>query len=92
MKKEADTFLKMADQYDVPELKEVVVNFMRASLAKENVLKTVLAAHRYNAPDLKKTAIQFIVKNRLDKETLAEWKVEMEGENGLSFELFSALM
>lgn len=92
LKKHADTFLKMADQYDVPELKEVVVNFMLDSLAKENVLKTVLAAHRYNAPDLKKAGIQFIVKNRLDKKRLAEGKVEMEGEDGLAFELFSAMM
>jgi len=92
LKKDSDTLLKMADQYNVPKLKEVVVNFMMDFLAKENVLKTVLAAHRYNAPDLKEAAIKFIVKNRLDKARLAEWKVEMEGEADLLFELFSAMM
>ena len=65
---------------------------MRASLTKENVLGTVLAAHRCNAPDLKEAAIQFIVTNRVDKERLAEWKVEMKGEDDLWFELFSAMM
>ena len=51
MKNDAGAFLKMADQYDVPKLKEVVVNFMLASLAKENVLKTVLAAQVNRASD-----------------------------------------
>ena len=92
MKKYAGTFLKMADQYDVPKLKDVVVNLMLASLAKENVLGTVLAAHRYNAPNLKEDAIQFIVKHRVDKGKLAEWKVKMKGEEDLWFDIFSAII
>ena len=82
----------MADQYDVPKLKDVVVNLMLASLAKENVLGTVLAAHRYNAPNLKEDAIQFIVKHRVDKGKLAEWKVKMKGEEDLWFDIFSAII
>jgi len=92
LKINAESFLKMADQYDVPKLKEVVVNSMLASLTKENVLGTVLAAHRYNAPNLKEDAIQFIVKHRVDKGKLAEWKVKMKGEEELLFDIFSAIM
>jgi len=92
LKINAESFLKMADQYDVPKLKEVVVNLMLSSLAKENVLGTVLAAHRYNAPNLKENAIQFIVKHRVDKGKLAEWKVKMKGEDDLWFDIFSAML
>merc|ERR1719427_1035313 len=92
LKINAESFLKVADQYDVPKLKEVVVNSMLASLAKENVLGTVLAAHRYNAPNLKENAIQFIVKHRVDKGKLAEWKVSMKGEDDLWFDIFSAML
>jgi len=92
LKINAESFLKMADQYDVPKLKEVVVNLMLSSLAKENVLGTVLAAHRYNAPNLKENAIQFIVKHRVDKGKLAEWKVNMKGEDDLWFDIFSAML
>merc|ERR1719397_656719 len=92
LKINAESFLKMADQYDVPKLKEVVVNSMLASLTKENVLGTVLAAHRYHAPNLKEDAIQFIVKHRVDKGKLAEWKVKMKGEEDLLFDIVSAII
>ena len=92
MKINAESFLKMADQYDVPKLKENVVNLMLASLTKKNVLETVLAAHRYNATNLKDDAIQFIVKHRVDIKNLSEWKVKMKGEEDLMFDIFSALM
>jgi len=92
LKINAESLLKMADQYDVPKLKEVVVKTMLASMSKENVLETILAAHRYNAPNLKEDAIQFIVKHRVDKGKLAEWKVKMKGEEELLFDIFSAIM
>merc|ERR1719397_873028 len=92
LKINAESFLKMADQYDVPKLKENVVNLMLASLTKNNVLETVLAAHRYNAPNLREHAIQFIVKHRVDLKNLSEWKVKMKGEEDLMFDIFSALM
>merc|ERR1712096_354814 len=92
LKINAESFLKVADQYDVPKLKEVVVNSMLASMSKENILETILAAHRYNARDLKEDAIRFIVKHRVEKENLAEWKVKMKGEEDLLFDIFSAIM
>jgi len=93
LEKHSVKFLKMADQYDVPKLKAEVANFLLSRLTKDTVLSTVLAAHSYNAPELKSAAIEFIVKmkNKVDEKSLAEWKLALKGHEDLLFDIFSAV-
>ena len=81
----------MADQYDVPKLKADVTKFLRSRLTNDTVLSTVLAAQSYNAPELKSAAIEFIVKNKLEEKSLAEWKLALKGHEDLLFDIFSAI-
>jgi len=93
LEKHSVKFLKMADQYDVPKLKADVTNFLRSKLTMNTVLSTVLAAHSYNAPELKTAAIAFIVKmkNKVEEKGLAEWKHALKGHEDLLFDIFSAV-
>ena len=81
----------MADQYDVPKMKADVTNFLRSRLTKDTVLDIVLAAHSYGAPELKSAAIDFIVKNKLEEKSFAEWKLALKGHEDLLFDIFSAV-
>jgi len=91
LEKHSVKFLKMADQYDVPKMKADVTNFLRSRLTKDTVLDIVLAAHSYGAPELKSAAIDFIVKNKLEEKSLAEWKLALKGHEDLLFDIFSAV-
>jgi len=91
LEKHSVKFLKMADQYDVPKLKANVTNFLRSRLTKDTVLDIVLAAHSYGSPELKSAAIGFIVKNKLEEKSLAEWKLALKGHEDLLFDIFSAV-
>jgi len=84
-------FLKMADQYDVPKLKADVAYFLQSRMTKETVLSTVHAAHSYNAPELKSAAIEFIVENKVEEKSLAEWKLALKDHEDLLFDIFSAI-
>jgi len=83
--------LKMADQYDVPKLKADVVKLLKSKITKDSVLDVVLSADSYNASDLKTAAIEFIVRNKVKKENLEEWKLAMKGREELLFEVFAAV-
>ena len=63
----------MAEKYDLPHLKEEVVELAIRKLSVENMLDMFLLADLYSAQDLKKAAEDFIKTNRLKvKEGLAE--------------------
>jgi len=89
LEKSAIKFLKMADQYDVSELKADVADFLESKL-KDTVLDIVLAAHSYNAPKLKNAAIKFIVKNKVEKDSWEEWRLALEDHNDLLLDIFFA--
>ena len=93
LEKHSVKFLKMAGQYDVPllMLKADVTNFLLSRVTKDTVLSMIIAAHSYNALDLKTAAIAFIVKNKLEEESLAEWKLAPKGHEDLLFDIFSAV-
>jgi len=90
LEKSAIKFLKMADQYDVSELKADVADFLESKLKKDTVLDIVLAAHSYNAPKLKNAAIKFIVKNKVEKDSWEEWRLALEDHNDLLSDIFFA--
>merc|ERR1739848_605137 len=79
LEKSAIKFLKMADQYDVSELKADVTDFLVSKLKKDTVLDTILAAHSYNAPELKSATIKFIVKNKVEKDSWEDWRLALKG-------------
>jgi len=87
LEENAAFILKMADQYDVPKLKEEAADFMRASMSVENVLDTLLAAYSYNAPVLQSAAIKFVVEHKLDGDFIDDWRVVSKD---LLFEIFKA--
>jgi len=91
LEKHSVKFLKMADQYDVPMLKADVTNFLLSRLTKDTVLSIIIAAHSYNAPDLKSAAIEFIVKNKLEQKSLDEWKLALKGHEDLLLDIFSVV-
>ena len=91
LEKHSVKFLKMADQYDVPMLKADVTNFLLSRLTKETVLSMTIAAHSYNALELKSAAIDFIVKNKLEENSLPEWKLALMGHEDLLFDIFSVV-
>jgi len=91
LEKHSEKFLKIADQYDDPKLKAYVTNFLQSRLTKETVLDIVLAAHSYNAPELKTAAIEIIVKNKVEEKSLAEWKSALKGHEDLLFDIFAAI-
>ena len=72
LEKHSVKFLKMAGQYDVPllMLKADVTNLLLSRVTKDTVLSMIIAAHSYNAPDLKSAAIDFILKNKLEEKSL----------------------
>ena len=80
----------MADQYDVSELKADVADFLVSKLKKDTVLDIVLAAHSYNAPELKTAAIKFIVKNKVEKDSWEEWRLALKDHNDLLLDIFFA--
>ena len=82
--------MKLADQYDVPEMKADVAEFLKSKLKKDTVLDIVLAAHSYNAPKLKNAAIKFIVKNKVEKDSWEEWRLALEDHNDLLLDIFFA--
>jgi len=91
LEKHSVKFLKMADQYDVPMLKADVTNFLLSRLTKETVLSMTIAAHSYNALELKSAAIDFILKNKLEENSLPEWKLALMGHEDLLFDIFSVV-
>jgi len=90
LEKSAIKFLKMADQYDVSKLKVDVADFLVSKLKKDTVLDIVLAAHSYNAPELKTAAIKFIVKNKVKKDRWEEWRLALKDHNDLLLDMFFA--
>ena len=78
----------MADQYDVSELKADVADFLESKLKKDTVLDIVLAAHSYNAPELKTAAINYIVKNKVEKDSWEEWRLALKGHDDLLLDIF----
>jgi len=90
LEKSAIKFLKISDQYDVSELKADVIVFLESKLKKDTVLDIVLAAHSYNAPELKTAAIKFIVKNKVEKDSWEEWRLALKDHNDLLLDIFFA--
>jgi len=90
LEKCAIKFLKMADQYDVTQLKVDVADFLLSKLTKDTMLDIVLAAHSYNAPELKTAAIKAIVKNKVKKESQEEWRLTLKGHEDLLLDIFMA--
>jgi len=90
LEKSAIKFLKMADQYDVSKLKVDVADFLMSKLKKDTVLDIVLAAHSYNAPELKSAAIKYILKNKVEKTSQEEWRLTLKGHDDLLLDIFMA--
>jgi len=88
LEKSAIKLLKLADQYDVPEMKADVAEFLKSKLKKDTVLNIVLAAHSYNAPELKTAAINYIVKNKVEKDSWEEWRLALKGHDDLLLDIF----
>ena len=70
MKENAKAFLKMADQYEMADLKRDAEDEMKAALCKENVMETILAGHHYNSESVKTAAMTFFAKIK-DKDLFA---------------------
>ena len=90
MKENAEAFLKMADQYEMADLKRDAEDEMKAALCKENVMETILAGHHYNSESVKTAAMTFFAKIK-DKDLFAknreEWKKALKGKDDLLYEL-----
>uniref|UniRef100_A0A914VS43 Uncharacterized protein n=1 Tax=Plectus sambesii TaxID=2011161 RepID=A0A914VS43_9BILA len=79
-----------ADQYDLPELKQLCVKRMCSTIAKENVSRRLVIADLYNLAPLKQAVFNFIKSNGLD---LTDYKqlVTTAHHQNLLFELIGAL-
>ena len=68
--------MPLADQYDLPELKEACVHAMERGLTKLNVCETLIAAELHHCADLGKKCL----------EALGRWKATVDDEqlNALS--------
>jgi len=90
----AETFLKLADQFRVSGLKKQAANLMKASISKSNVLEMILAGYHFNAPDLKTVAMNYAAQNKeVYLENKEEWKTALAagGRHDLLLELVEIL-
>jgi len=85
-------YLKMADMFEVPEMKKHIENVMKSKLTKRNAVEILGAAHNFNVGGLKAYATKFILENKMDLSTIPEnWENAMKAADPLLFELFSVL-
>jgi len=70
-----DSFLELADMYDIPNLKDQVEEVAISKLTEENMVDMFLLADLYSAEELRKAAEHIIRKNKKKvKENMAEFE------------------
>lgn len=54
----------MTDKYCVPELKSICEDFLEYNLTLDNFVSIAKAAEKFDAPKLKKTVVEYVIKCR----------------------------
>ena len=70
MESSPESYLPIAEKYDVQELKDACVGVLAKKIKEENVIDVLTLAHVFNCPELKNVAI----------EHLKKWKKSMTDE------------
>jgi speckle-type POZ protein len=92
MKEMAVKLMIAADKYDVPKLVSECENYLLNNVGMENFSEVLVASHALNVPQLKNTAIDFVIDCRKEIFASDGWKALKESHNMLAWEVVEKFM